>query len=99
MTNRAQVGENPVADHDVLADLLLLRLRQGAALLQEGVLDANLADVVQQPRQVNLSQLLTPHSQLLAELHSDASNAFAVAISIGVLGIQGVRQTLSQANQ
>ena len=73
--------------------------RQRPGLAQHGVVDADLADVVQQAGQVDVAQLVLLQAQLAAQLDGDAGDALAVAEGVRVLGVQRRRQRARQADQ
>ena len=56
--DRLQAGEDAVADLDVLVDVLELLGGERPALAQDGVADADLADVVEQAGEVDVAQLV-----------------------------------------
>ena len=60
-----EVGEDVDADLDVRLDQPVLLRRERAGLLQDGVVDADLADVVEQAHQVEVAPLVRRDAQLL----------------------------------
>src|SRR5205823_12929929 len=64
-----------------------LHIGEGTPLVQNGVGDAQLADVVQQPRAGESAELGGGHSQLAADLDADLGDAAVVALRLAVLDL------------
>ncbi len=94
-----QVLENFHADFDVRLDLAIFFGRQRAVFLEHLVVDADLADVVQETRQIEVAPLGGGHSQLFAQPRRDARNPFGMARSVWVLGVDGRRQAADDAEE
>ena len=72
---------------------------QRAGLLEHGVVDADLADVVEQAHQVEVAPLVGRHAQLLGEPDGDPRHALGVARGVGVLGVDGRGQGADDAEE
>ena len=86
------VGENAVAQLGVLLDVLELGVGQLARLAEHGVVDADLADVVQQAGHVERVQHFRLAAQLLGEADGDAGDAIAVTAGVRVFGVDGASE-------
>ena len=99
VANLPQLRQDPVADGHVLLDVLLLLTRERALFPQHGILDADLAHVVQQAGQVEIAEPVAVNADLPANLHGDPGHALAVAEGVWVLGIESGRQGTRQSHQ
>ena len=93
------MADQPVADHRMLLDVCRLLRRQPAGLLQHVVADADLADVVQEARQVEVALHGRRHVHLPGQPHRHPRHALAVAPGVRVLGVDGGRQAAHQAEK
>ena len=97
--DRVEVGQDAVADDDVLLDVLELLVGQRPALGEDVVADADLADVVQQAGEVDVAQLVLLQAELAPELDGRPRHALAVAVGVGVLGVDRGGQRAGQPDQ
>ena len=72
---------------------------QRALLAQDLVADPDLADVVQQPGEVDVAQLVLRQAQLAPELDGDPGDPLAVAEGVRVLGVDRRGERPGQADQ
>ncbi len=87
--DRAKVLEDVVADRDVLVDLLLFLWGERLALAEDGIGDADLPDVMNQAREIDVAQLPLSQSQLPSQFDGDPAHSLAVAGGVGILGVNG----------
>ena len=80
----------------VLLDVLVLRRREAAGLVEHEVLDADLPDVVEQAAQVQVALDLVGQAHLPAHADGDAGHPLTVPASVRVLGVDGGRQAADQ---
>ncbi len=99
MGDRVEVGEDAVADDHVLLDMLELVGRQRAALGEDVVADADLADVVQEAGQVDVAQFVLGQAERATQLDGGAGHALAVAVRVGILGVDRRGQRTGQTDQ
>ena len=92
------VLKNACADLGMLFDLLEFFGRQLAGLLKHGFGHADLADIVQQARNVNALDKMIAELGFLRENAAEQSDAFAVAAGVCVLGVDGAGETVQQAH-
>jgi hypothetical protein len=69
-----------------------LLVGERARLLQDGIGDADLADVVQQAGQAQPADVAGAHAQLLTDQPTQLGDGLAVAVGVGVLGVDRARQ-------
>ena len=72
---------------------------QWARLEQYVVADADLADIMKQPGQVQIVDFAARKAHLFANLDGDPGDALAVAARVWVLGVDGRRQASDDAEQ
>ena len=82
----------------LLHDLVLL-VGEGGGLAQDLVLDADLADVVDDPREVDALHLLRAHPEVLGDTGGVVGDALGVAAGVGVLLVDRVRQHADGAHE
>ena len=94
-----QVGQDVDADLDVRLDHAVFLGGQRPGLLEHGVVDADLADVVEQAHQVEVAPLVGRHAQLLGEPDGDPRDSLGVARGVRVLGVDGRGQGADDAEE
>ncbi len=82
-----EVLEDVHADLDVRLDRPVFLGRQRLGLLEHHVVDADLADVVEQAHQVEVAPLVGREAELLAQPDGDPRDPLGVARGIRVLGV------------
>ncbi len=86
--NRAEIsqaGEDVEPDHRMFLDLLELTRGKCSRLPQNLVVDTDLPDVVQQPGEIDVPQVLGGQAEMLAQAAADQGDPFAMAARVGVL--------------
>ena len=94
-----QVLEDGDADLDVRLDLAVFLGSQRAGLLEDVVVDADLADVVEQPGEIEVAALRRRNAELLGQPDRDPGHALGVARGVGVLGVDGRGQGTDDAEE
>ena len=87
------------ADPDVLLDVSIFLVGELAGLLQDAVVHADLADVVQQAHQVEVALVVRRHLQLLADPHGDPGHPLGMARGVRVLGVDRGGQGADHAEE
>ena len=83
------VAQDLVADLGVGLDVFVFGLGQLARLAEHVVVDADLADVVQQAGEVDRVQGPAIAAQLFRQANRDAGHAIAMTAGVGILGVDG----------
>ena len=73
-------------------NLAVLFRRQGPGLLEHVVVDADLADVMEQASEVEVAPFWGRHSQFFGQPDGNACHPLRMPRGIGILGIDGSRQ-------
>ena len=89
MAQLLEVPEDGDPDLDMgLNDPVLFGVKR-AVLQEHMVVDADLADVVQKPGQVEVAALLRRHAQLFRQADRDSRHALGMPGGVGILGVDG----------
>jgi hypothetical protein len=80
-------------------DLAEFLRRQRAALLEHLVVDADLADVMQESRQIEVAPFGRGHVQLLGEPDRDPRHALRVPRGVRVLGVDAAHEGMQHAHE
>src|SRR5262249_7353947 len=92
----AHAGDNAIADDRMFLDQPRLLVGELAGLAQDVVLDADLADVVQQTGQVQIAQDGLGKVHRLPKTRGNTGDPLAVATGVRILSVDGGRQTVDQ---
>ena len=84
--------EDRVSDLHVAGHLRALAAVERVRLAQDLVCDAELADVVEEPRQAKAFELMPRHAEPLADRDAQGGDRFGVASGAGLLRVQCARQ-------
>src|SRR5439155_20385082 len=93
---RAELADDVSADLGVALDELELLFGEAGGLRQDGVWDAELADVVEEGAEAQRIETLLRQVQLLADRYRDALDPQGVAGGVGILGLDGRVQALDR---
>ena len=90
----AEIGavEDLVAERGVRLDRLVLVQVEPGRLLQDGIGNADLADVVHEPGEPDRGDVLVVELQVGGEQDTELGDRLGVAAGVGVLGVDGARQ-------
>ncbi len=93
------VGDDPLADDRVLLDVEVFLRRQRPFLAEDRVADADLAEVVQEPGEVEVADLASSQAHLLSEPDRDPRDPLAVAAGVRIFGVDRRREAADDAEE
>ena len=93
------VGDDPLAGHRMLLDVEELFGSKRPLLAKDGIANPDLAEVVKQSSEVDITRLATIEAHFFTEPNGDPRDALAMARGIGVLGVDGRRETSHDPEQ
>ena len=94
-----EVGQDVDANVHVSLDLFVFSRRELALFFENAVIDANLADVMEQSHEVKIALRIGRHAQFLAQSSGDSCHPFGVSRGVRILGIDRSRERAYHAKK